>query len=605
MHVSGGEGKGATGGGAGNRTSIPEILAGRSKEYFSRFDSIQAYMDAVLRDLEAAGGLDSVGIRLKDEYDNLPFVAHRGYPDKFIREENWLRVDRDDCVCTRIARSTTCECDTTGITRGGSFSVDNFPAFLESLQEEDKCRYRHGCRDAGFRSITVIPLVFRHETIGIIHLAKREDERRQGGAALEAMEAAAPLVAEALYHYRLEERLRRSNDLLRTINSLLELSLSEMSLDEIISRSLDLVLSIPWLSIESRGAVFMVEDEPDLLIMKAERGLEEEVRRQCAMVPFGNCLCGRAALRREVLISDHLDREHETRYSGIYDHKHYCVPILSPSGEVLGVINLYRGKGHRKSEEELDFLRSVSRALAGIIMRRRFEQELARSEAQMRDFMVLAAHELRHPITIISGYAHLLQNYHDRIHDGDLPEILSSIQASTRRLTRIVDELLDVSRVESRPSHLVKSEVELRSLAESAVDEVRRLGHQRDIVIVSPGKDIRLQANEDMLMTAVFELLDNAVKFSPASTTIEVIVREEGGNGYVSVIDRGRGVPSAFRENIFERFTQVEDVLHHSTPGLGLGLYMARKIAEEHGGRLSYEPRDGGGSIFTITVPLA
>jgi len=98
-------------------------------------------------------------------------------------------------------------------------------------------------------------------------------------------------------------------------------------------------------------------------------------------------------------------------------------------------------------------------------------------------------------------------------------------------------------------------------------------------------------------------LLDNAVNHSPDDSGIEVVAEPRDGEVLISVLDQGVGVPGKDRKLIFERFYQVEDALHHTSPGMGLGLYIAREIVEAHGGRIWYEPREGGGSIFRFTVP--
>ncbi|MFH1821041.1 MAG: PAS domain S-box protein [Methanobacteriota archaeon] len=173
---------------------------------------------------------------------------------------------------------------------------------------------------------------------------------------------------------RVEDKIRHSNDVQTTINSLLSLSLKDAALDKIMKHALDLILSIPWLALESRGNVFLVEDEPNVLVMKAQNGLSEPIRKSCARVPFGRCLCGRAALKQEVQFSDHLDESHETRYEGIQPHGHYCVPILL-EGRVLGVINLYLKEGHRHDKDEEEFLTAVANALASIVERKNFEKQ--------------------------------------------------------------------------------------------------------------------------------------------------------------------------------------------------------------------------------------
>jgi signal transduction histidine kinase len=96
-------------------------------------------------------------------------------------------------------------------------------------------------------------------------------------------------------------------------------------------------------------------------------------------------------------------------------------------------------------------------------------------------------------------------------------------------------------------------------------------------------------------------LMDNAVKYSPEVTDVEVTI--EAAEDEVSVLDRGIGVSAEHREKIFERFYQVEEAQYHSTPGLGLGLFLARQIVDGHGGRLCYETREGGGSAFRFTLP--
>ncbi|MEJ5187563.1 MAG: sensor histidine kinase, partial [Candidatus Geothermincolales bacterium] len=97
-------------------------------------------------------------------------------------------------------------------------------------------------------------------------------------------------------------------------------------------------------------------------------------------------------------------------------------------------------------------------------------------------------------------------------------------------------------------------------------------------------------------------LLENARKYSPAGSEVEVSVEAADEGAMVSVMDRGVGIAEEHRERVFERFYQVEEAQHHSKPGLGLGLFLAKRIVEEHGGRIWHEPRPGGGSIFRFVI---
>lgn len=185
------------------------------------------------------------------------------------------------------------------------------------------------------------------------------------------------------YTCDVEEQLKRNQDLLATMNCLTRLSLEETNLEDILRAALDLIVSIPWLSVQSKGSIFIVEDEPGVLVMKAQSGLAAPLLETCARVPFGRCLCGRAALERKIQFAAHLDERHETRYEGIVPHGHYCVPILY-ADRILGVINLYVRDGHVRQNNEEEFLTAIADTLAGIIIRKRGEEALKRSIAKMR-----------------------------------------------------------------------------------------------------------------------------------------------------------------------------------------------------------------------------
>jgi PAS domain S-box-containing protein len=171
-----------------------------------------------------------------------------------------------------------------------------------------------------------------------------------------------------------EQLIQRNYDVQTAINWILNISLKDVPLDGVLKQSLDLMLSIPWLSFEARGSIFLVEGDPGRLVMKAERGLSDHIRQNCAIVPFGTCLCGRAAATGEVQFADGLDDRHEVHYEGMAPHGHYCVPIKS-GRTVLGVINIYINAGHPRDLKEIEFLNAVASALAGIIQRKRIEGE--------------------------------------------------------------------------------------------------------------------------------------------------------------------------------------------------------------------------------------
>ncbi len=150
---------------------------------------------------------------------------------------------------------------------------------------------------------------------------------------------------------RAEEEIQRGYHVQSVLRELLQISLQNISLEEMLEQSLNHIVSIPWLALESRGAIFLAEDKAAVLEMKAQRGLSQPLQTTCRRVPFGRCLCGRAAQSGEIEFADHIDERHQNQYEGISAHGHYCVPVISSDRKVIGVINLYLKEGHRRDEK--------------------------------------------------------------------------------------------------------------------------------------------------------------------------------------------------------------------------------------------------------------
>jgi signal transduction histidine kinase len=164
--------------------------------------------------------------------------------------------------------------------------------------------------------------------------------------------------------------------------------------------------------------------------------------------------------------------------------------------------------------------------------------------------------------------------------------------------------LLDVSRLERGRFRLEKEKVEPVSLVKEAVEEMRGRGFTHRFRVSSSAGEWWLQADRERIRQLLCILLENAALYSPPGSEVEVELSEKDNQLQVSVLDRGVGIGEEDRERVFERFYQVEDALHHSLPGMGMGLYIAREIVERHGGRIWNEPRPGGGTAFRFTLPI-
>jgi putative nucleotidyltransferase with HDIG domain len=190
--------------------------------------------------------------------------------------------------------------------------------------------------------------------------------------------------AQSVQDKKLNEiAIQRNLEVQGVLLALSQLALENYPLTELLDRALLLLLSIPWLTLESRGCIFLADSETQTLDLAVASGLNEFVQASCAKVPYGRCLCGRAAQTQNLVFADHLTDEHETRYAGITPHGHYCVPMVF-AGETIGVINTYIKDGHAFDKTEDAFLRLFANALAGIIVRKRTEGQLERTLENLR-----------------------------------------------------------------------------------------------------------------------------------------------------------------------------------------------------------------------------
>ena len=181
-----------------------------------------------------------------------------------------------------------------------------------------------------------------------------------------------------------EQKILRSYELQTVLSELLSISLKDLSLGDLLRQALDLIISLSWLSLEAKGSIHLVQDEPGMLLMMASKDLPAELLKECSLIPFGRCLCGKAALTKEPQFADCVDDRHDISYEGMGPHGHYCIPIISAS-KILGVMNLYLKAGHLRDEGECNFLKAFTNVLAGIIQRKRAEEERSMLIQKLQD----------------------------------------------------------------------------------------------------------------------------------------------------------------------------------------------------------------------------
>lgn len=195
-----------------------------------------------------------------------------------------------------------------------------------------------------------------------------------------------------------EKREERAMQSRIAISALLETGMEPLSLHRQLDVALDIILTVPWLSIQRKGTLFLANNQTGELRLYVEKGVNPALATTCDRVPFGHCLCGKAAQNREILFSDHVDHQHDIRYADITGHGHYCVPILSAT-HLKGVLNLYLTEGHVSTLEEEAFLSTVANILAGLIDLRETELRLVAE----KDFSATVLRTAPALVTVMDG----------------------------------------------------------------------------------------------------------------------------------------------------------------------------------------------------------
>ena len=404
-----------------------------------------------------------------------------------------------------------------------------------------------------------------------------------------------------------EEKIELNYYIQKVTNSLLKISLEPLSLEDQFDRILDLILNVPHLSLQSKGAIFLKNPEAEVLTLKAQHGFSGADSLPCTEVPLGHCLCGKAAALSKLIYAKDMEDIHEIHDAEMFPHGHYCVPIVSGKN-LYGLLNIYLKKGHKRSNREEDFLTSVANTLATIIERDRTEQEkkdlqrrLAQAEklAALGRFTANIAHEIRNPLTSVGGFARRLNKTIPA--DTREKDYAKIIIAEVTRLEKILNNVLSFSRettpdIRENDLNKVLERVLLinKDLFRGKAIEVKR--SQKDLPMVPFDRDLIIEVLENILL--------NAVDAMPEGGTLTVTTGKEDGpdksDVLIKIADTGPGISEEQLEMIFEPFYTTKAAEH----GTGLGLSITRKIMESLGGRVDIESEVGKGAVVILSLPF-
>ncbi len=351
---------------------------------------------------------------------------------------------------------------------------------------------------------------------------------------------------------------------------------------------------------------FMVNEAGDALRLESYLGIPEEAAHSMRRLEFGQAVCGAVAVTREPITANRIHQSDDPRVQlvkGFGIRAYACNPLLA-GGRLLGTLSFASRTRDTFDADEQEFLRTVCRYITVAYERLRLVRELREGDRKKDDFIALLAHELRNPLAPIRNGLEVLRL-------SDDPGVRARSQAMMDRqlthMVRLIDDLLDVSRINRNKMELRRSRLTLSEVVASAVETARPLtdeaGHE--LTVSLPATPVHLNADLTRLSQVFSNLLTNSAKYTPRGGRIWLSAERHNGEVVVSVRDTGIGVPAEALGKIFDMFSQVDRGLERSTGGLGIGLALVKGLVEMHGGTVTAASEgEGKGSTFTVTLPV-
>lgn len=246
--------------------------------------------------------------------------------------------------------------------------------------------------------------------------------------------------------------------------------------------------------------------------------------------------------------------------------------------------------------------RDDSRAIEQIVVVARDITRRKRVDLAKTEVISAVSHELRSPLTSIRGFVSTLISKWDRLDDETKKHFLTTVQVDSERVTRLINELLDIARLEEGRLRLRRQPVEVNEIARRVVERIAARAEKHSINLRSDGIVPKVMADPDKVEQVLTNLVENAIKYTEEG---EVTVTCSADDGWlsVSVSDQGEGIPAEHRQHVFGKFFRRGERAG-SPSGTGLGLYISKGLIEAHGGKIWVEEAPGGGATFTFTLPL-
>lgn len=376
-----------------------------------------------------------------------------------------------------------------------------------------------------------------------------------------------------------------------------------------------------------KGNIQLLNDDSNTLNLVAQSGFDEPFLEFFEYVGNGDSACGVALHSKQRVVVENINESEifagkpsleAMRQADVLAVQ--SLPLISSAGKVLGIISTHFSNAHQPSEQELRLLDLLARQTADYLERKRVEAEreqLLEREHELRqtaeeanrlkdEFLAIMSHELRNPLNVILGYAELLLRMDEIKSAPNLHRMADAVKRNAVAQSKLIRDLLDLSRLRSGKLELNRETVSPVSSIENAIETVRMDAQAKgvEIKVEAPDDAVFVQADPVRLEQIIWNLLNNSVKFTPPGGCITVRLQETNGDIILTVTDNGQGIDSSFLPHIFEIFRQADSGTNRAQSGMGIGLAVVQQLVELHGGSVSASSDGiGKGASFNIRLP--
>jgi signal transduction histidine kinase/HAMP domain-containing protein len=496
---------------------------------------------------------------------------------------------------------------------------------VDDLARGDYAEARALQEGTGFRTILATPLMRDDAAIGVI-VIRRLEVRPFTDAQIALLQTFADQAVIAIENVRLFQELQeRTADLTRSVDELRALS----DVGQTLSATLDLptvlttvVTRAVALAGTSAGMMFEFEEGESAFRLRAAHNMDQRLidLQHAEPVRVGEGAVGQAVQTRspvqveDLRLAPQYTARQQVRQTLIElgYRSVLAVPLLVEE-RILGALVVYRREAGGFAPATVDLLRTFGTQSALAIQNARLFREIETKSRELQianqhkdEFLASMSHELRTPLNAIIGFSEvMLERLFGDVNDKQ-EEYLNDILSSGRHLLSLINDILDLAKIEAGRMELEPADFDLPQAIDNALVLVRERAMRRGITL-EQSLDPRLgeiKGDERKIKQVLLNLLSNAVKFTPEGGRIEVRAALADGVAQVSVADTGVGIAPEDHAAVFEEFRQVGTDYARKHEGTGLGLALARKFVELHGGTIRVESELGRGATFTFTIPV-